>query len=79
MFEVKISLVLVGLIIGQLTEGLILEYVDALMVGSQIVDLLPEDAGPKVLANKLHQVQLVLELGIFASQLLNEAEAGVVT
>lgn len=37
-------------------ELIILQNIDTLVVGSQVVDLLPKDGGPELLADKLHQV-----------------------
>ena len=47
------------------------------MVSSKIINLLLADAGPKVFADKFHQIQLVLELWILASQLLNQPISGI--
>ena len=49
------------------------------MVGPEVVDLLPEDCHPKVLAYELEKVQLVLKLWIVLSQLLNQTVSGVET
>ena len=47
------------------------------MIGAEVVDLLAKDGHPEVLADELHEVQLVLELRRFFRQLLDEAVTGV--
>ena len=42
--------------LGQEPEGLVLENIDALVVGPQIVDLLAENGRPEVFADEFHQV-----------------------
>jgi len=59
-------------------ERLVLENVNSLVVGSEVVNLFAKNAGPKVLADEFHQVQFVLELGVFSGQFFNESVSGVV-
>ena len=47
------------------------------MISAEVVDLLAEDGHPEVLADELHEVQLVLELRTLLGQLLDEAVTGV--
>ena len=47
------------------------------MIGAEVVDLLAEDGHPEVLADELHEVQLILELRTLLGQLLDEAVTGV--
>ena len=42
--------------LGQEPEGLVLENIDALVVGPQIVNLLAENGRPEVFADEFHQV-----------------------
>ena len=65
--------------LGQEPEGLVLENVDPLVVGPQVVNLLSENGCPEVLADEFHQVQLVLEFGVLPRQLLDQSVASVVT
>lgn len=52
-------------------EWVVLQHVDALVIGSEIVDLLFEHARPEVRAQELHRVQLVFESRHLASQSLD--------
>lgn len=59
-------------------ERIVLQHIDALVVGAQIVDLLLVDGQPEVGADELHGVQLVGEARPFARHALDQAIAGLV-
>jgi len=63
--------------LGQELETVVLEDVHTLMVGSQVVYLLPEDSYPEVFADELEKVKLVLELGIIFGESLNKSISSV--
>ena len=47
------------------------------MIGAEVVDLFSEDGHPEILADELHEVELILELRTLLGQLLDEAVTGV--
>ena len=65
--------------LGEELEAVVLQDVDPLVVGPQVVYLLPEHGNPEVLADELQKIQFVLEFGVIAGQSLNKPVASVVT
>lgn len=61
---------------GQKPERVVLQHVDTLMVGSQIVDLLLVNRHPEIGADELHCVELVLEARPFPGEAFDQAIAG---
>lgn len=60
----------------QKSKRVVLQDVDPLMVGSQIVDLLLVDRDPEIGANEFHRVQFVLEARPFPREAFDQAVAG---
>ena len=58
-------------------EHSVSSFMTNLVIGAEVVDLLAEDGHPEVLADELHEVQLILELRTLLGQLLDEAVTGV--